>query len=84
MSQVKSRGYVFFEKEFTSEEFTIFANNFGEVYHHRDSTSNGLTKVKNIYDSKKTKQGFYEITNSALFPHTDRSTVETLPKRVKY
>lgn len=77
--KIESDGCAFFNKEFSEEEFINFGQNFGSVYTHRDSTSNGITLVKSVIENATAKSGYFGMTTSHLFPHTDRSTVETPP-----
>ncbi|GEM_PF-3853781 len=76
---ISKNGIVFFEHEFDQDEFLEFSKQFGEIYKHRDSISNGITIVKNEIDKEKADIGHKGLTTSSLFPHTDRSSLDNPP-----
>jgi alpha-ketoglutarate-dependent taurine dioxygenase len=76
---VKQHGIALFECDFEQEDFTEFGDLLGGVYKHRDSVTNGITVVKNTIDKSQSMSGYFGLTSSSLFPHTDRSTLDTPP-----
>ena len=70
--QIGTKEYIFFEEELSEKEFVNFGNRLGTVYSHRDSSSNGIIVVKSVYHAPEAELGYFGMTNSHLFPHTDR------------
>lgn len=78
-SLIASNGIAFFEEDFNQEQFIEFGKKFGEIYLHRDSITNGITVVKSVINKENVDSGFYGLTSSSLFPHTDRSSLDEPP-----
>lgn len=78
-STLEQDGIAFFESDFNQDEFIQFSEQFGQLYKHRDSISNGITIVKSSMEESQANSGYFGLTSSSLFPHTDRSTLDNPP-----
>lgn len=68
---------VLFNSQTSFEDFKKTVEPLGNIYHHRDSNSDGYTFIKNRNMNTK---GFKGFSNNFLSLHTDRSSVSTPPK----
>jgi len=77
--EIESKGVSFFKQNFNQGDFLQFGNSFGDIYKHRDSKNNSITIVSNVDEVSNSNEGYKGFTNSSLFPHTDRSTINKPP-----
>src|SRR5581483_1355114 len=70
---LQKNGLVTFDHIRSREHLVAFSHLLGTVFHHRDSSADGVTCIANTGEID-TREGFSGFSSSALTFHTDRSS----------